>query len=60
MSALAPAVQAFFTQRLLRERNASPHTIAAYRDTVRLLLQFAATRCGREPSMLDIADLEPS
>ena len=42
MSALAPTVQAFFTQRLLRERNASPHTIAAYRDTIRLLLRFAA------------------
>lgn len=58
MSALAPTVQAFFTQRLVRERHASPHTIAAYRDTVRLLLQFAAPRCGREPSMLDIADLD--
>jgi integrase/recombinase XerD len=58
MSALAPTVQAFFTQRLLRERNASPHTIAAYRDTIKLLLRFAATRCGREPSMLDVADLD--
>jgi integrase/recombinase XerD len=58
MSALAPTVQAFFTQRLLRERNASPHTIAAYRDTIRLLLRFAAARCGREPSMLDVADLD--
>jgi integrase/recombinase XerD len=59
MSALAPTVQAFFTQRLRRERNASPHTIAAYRDTIKLLLRFAATRCGREPSMLDVADLDP-
>ena len=58
MSALAPTVQAFFTQRLLQERNASPHTIAAYRDTIKLLLRFAATRCGREPSTLDIADLD--
>ena len=58
MSALAPTVQAFFTQRLVRERNASPHTIAAYRDTIRLLLRFAATRRGREPSLLDIADLD--
>jgi integrase/recombinase XerD len=58
MSALAPTAQAFFTQRLLRERNASPHTIAAYRDTIRLLLQFASTRSGREPSMLDVADLD--
>jgi integrase/recombinase XerD len=58
MSALAPTVQAFFTQRLLQERNASPHTIAAYRDTIKLLLRFASTRCGREPSLLDIADLD--
>jgi integrase/recombinase XerD len=58
MSALAPTVQAFFTQRLIQERNASPHTIAAYRDTIRLLLLFAAQRRGREASMLDIADLD--
>jgi site-specific recombinase XerD len=58
MSALAPTVQAFFTQRLIQERNASPHTIAAYRDTIRLLLRFAAQRREREPSTLDIADLD--
>lgn len=58
MTALAPTVQAFFTQRLIRERNASPNTIAAYRDTIRLLLTFAANRCGREPSMLDISELD--
>ncbi|HWY89233.1 MAG TPA: hypothetical protein VNY31_01040 [Solirubrobacteraceae bacterium] len=37
MSLLAPTLQAFFTDRLVRERKASPHTIAAYRDTIRLL-----------------------
>ena len=58
MSALAPTVQAFFTQRLIQERNASPHTIAAYRDTIRLLLRYTAQRCEREPSMLDVADLD--
>jgi site-specific recombinase XerD len=58
MSALAPTLQAFFTQRLIGERNASPHTIAAYRDTIRLLLRFAAQRRGLEPSRLDIADLD--
>jgi site-specific recombinase XerD len=58
MSALAPTVQAFFTQRLAQERIASPHTIAAYRDTIRLLLRFTATRCGRAPALLDIADLD--
>ena len=40
MTALAPALQAFFTDRLIRQRRASPHTIAAYRDTWRLLLQL--------------------
>jgi integrase/recombinase XerD len=58
MSALAPTLQAFFTDRLLRQRQASPHTIAAYRDTLRLLLGFAADRLTIEPSKLDIAHLD--
>ena len=57
MSALAPTLQAFFTDRLIRERDASPNTIAAYRDTIRLLLRFAA-RLGKEPSKLEIGDLD--
>jgi len=44
MTALAPVLQGFFTQRLITQRNASPQTIAAYRDTFRLLLRFATTR----------------
>ena len=44
MSALAPTLQAFFTERLIGERHASPNTIAAYRDTLKLLLAFAAKR----------------
>jgi hypothetical protein len=40
MTALAPTLEAFFTQRLLAQRRASPNTIAAYRDTCRLLLGF--------------------
>lgn len=58
MSALAPTLQAFFTDRLLRQRQVSPHTIAAYRDALRLLLGFAVTRRGIEPSKLDIDDLD--
>lgn len=58
MSALAPTLQAFFTDRLVRQRQASPHTIAAYRDTLRLLLGFASKRLRIEPSMLDIAHLD--
>jgi site-specific recombinase XerD len=58
MSALAPTLQAFFTDRLVRQRQASPHTIAAYRDTLRLLLGFAAERLSIEPSKLDIDQLD--
>jgi site-specific recombinase XerD len=58
MSALAPTLQAFFTDRLIRQRHASGHTIAAYRDTLRLLLNYAATRTGLPPSRLDLADLD--
>ena len=58
MTALAPTLQAFFTDRLIRQRQASPHTIAAYRDTCRLLLAFVAARTGKPPTRLDIADLD--
>ena len=58
MSALAPTLQAFFTERLIGQRQASPHTIAAYRDTFRLLLVFAQQRTGIKPHALDIADLD--
>ncbi len=57
MSALAPTMQAFFTDRLTKQRNASQHTIAAYRDTMRLLLAFASERSAKPPSALDISDL---
>jgi hypothetical protein len=45
-------LEGFFTKRLMALRNVSPHTIASYRDTFRLLLQFAQTRleAGRPPS----------
>ncbi len=58
MSALAPTLQAFFTDRLMGQRAASPHTIAGYRDTFRLLLRFAAERTRGQPSNLDIGDLD--
>ena len=58
MTTIAPTLQAFFTDRLVRQRQASPHTIAAYRDTLRLLLVFAATQTGNQVSRLDIADLD--
>ena len=60
MSTLAPALEAFFTERLAAQRNASPNTIAAYRDTWRLVLRFAHARTGKEPCQLDVADLDAS
>ena len=58
MTALAPALQAFFTERLITQRNSSPETIAAYRDTFRLLLRFAHEQTGKQPFELDIDDLD--
>ena len=51
-------LQAFFTDRLLRQRQASPHTIAGYRDCFRLLLQFAKEQLDKMPSQLRIEDLD--
>jgi site-specific recombinase XerD len=58
MTALAPTLEAFFTRRLIGEKGVSPHTIAAYRDTFRLLLSFAQVRTGKQPSKLEIEDLD--
>jgi len=58
VTAIAATVQAFFTERLIRQRRASPHTIAASRDTLRLLLGFAAARAETSPSRLDFTDLD--
>jgi site-specific recombinase XerD len=48
----------YFTQRLVEQRQASPHTIASYRDTFRLLLQFAQMRLRRAPSALALEDID--
>jgi integrase/recombinase XerD len=58
MTALAPALQAWFTERLITQRNSSPETIAAYRDAFRLLLRFAHEQTGKQPFELDIDDLD--
>ena len=58
MSALAPLLQAFFTERLARQRDASPHTIASYRDSFRLLLTFLHEQTGKTPSKLQLEDLD--
>lgn len=51
-------LQGFFTQRLLQQRKASPHTVAAYRNTFRLLLRFASSHLDRPPSQLSLDDLD--
>src|SRR6516164_5948099 len=51
-------LQSFFTDRLLHQRQASPHTIAGYRDCFRLLLHFAKERLGKMPSRLMVEDLD--
>jgi integrase len=56
MTALAPALQAYFTDRLIAQRAASPNTIGAYKLTFRLLLTFASKRLGKTPAALDIAE----
>lgn len=58
MTAIAATLQSFFTDRLARHRQASPHTVAAYRDTLRLLLVFLHARTGIPPARLDWADLD--
>jgi integrase/recombinase XerD len=58
MPTLAPTLQAFFTDRLIRQRKASDNTIGAYRDAFRLLLTFANERLGKRPAALDLADLD--
>ena len=55
---LPALLQRFFTERLQSQLGASPHTIASYRDTFRLLLKFAAGRMTREPSQMDVEDLD--
>jgi integrase/recombinase XerD len=58
LTTLAPTLQACFTDRLARQRQASPHTVAAYRDALKLLLAYAAQRTGKQPSDLAITDLD--
>lgn len=58
MSALAPTLQAFFTDRLMSQLQASRHTVAAYSDSFRLLLRFAAHQTGKQPCALDVGDID--
>jgi len=55
---LAALLENFFTQRLMSQRQASPHTISSYRDTFRLLLTFAQGRLHKPPSRLDLTEID--
>ncbi len=55
---LATLLEGFFTRRLMMQRKASPHTIASYRDTFRLLLRFAQQHLGKAPSDLALSDVD--
>jgi integrase/recombinase XerD len=58
MTRLPALIQQFFTDRLCTQMEASPNTIAGYRDTSRLLLQFASERTGKAPIKLTVDDLD--
>lgn len=55
---LAQLLESFFRQRLNAQRNASPATIASYRDALRLLILFASGRSGRKPCQLHVSDMD--
>lgn len=55
---LAPLLEAFFTERLMRQRRASTHTMAAYRDSFRLFLTWANRRLRKPPSSIMLEDID--
>ena len=55
---LAALLQAFFTDRLMHQRRASPDTVASYRDAFCLLFDFAQSQLGKPPSRMEIEDLD--
>jgi site-specific recombinase XerD len=55
---LSALLQGFFIERLTNQCNASPHTIANYRDTFRLLLNFAHRSLKKAPTALTVQNLD--
>ena len=55
---LAPLFESFFRDQLTRQRNATPATIASYRDALRMLVLFASERTGHKPCALRLPDLD--
>jgi site-specific recombinase XerD len=60
MTSFAPLVESFFTQRLMQQRQASPHTISSYRDTFRQFLRFVQQRLHKAPSRLCFEEIDAS
>jgi site-specific recombinase XerD len=58
MSKVAPTLESFFTDRLARQRQASPRTVASYRDALKLLVIFVHNRTGKVPCNLEWTDLD--
>jgi site-specific recombinase XerD len=54
----AALLERFFTQRLMQQRQASPHTISSYRDTFRQFLKFAQQRLNKSPSRLNFEEID--
>jgi len=57
-ASFAPLLQRFFTQRLMQQRRASPHTISSYRDTFRQFLKFVQQRLHKPPSRLNFEEID--
>lgn len=57
-SSFAALLERFFTQRLMHQRQASAHTLASYRDTFKMLLQFVQKRLRKAPSALALEDID--
>ncbi|WP_245431749.1 site-specific integrase [Mesorhizobium atlanticum] len=57
-ASLAPLLERFFIQRLMQQRQASPHTISSYRDTFRQLLKFTARTLHKPPSRLSLEEID--
>ena len=58
MTSFPALLQKFFTERLMRQRQASSHTVSSYRDTFRLLLQFAQRRLKKSPCNLTFQEVD--
>src|SRR6202022_2994799 len=57
-ASFAPLLERFFTQRLMQQRQASPHTISSYRDTFRMLMQFTLKRLHKPPARGAFEDID--